>query len=101
MQPLAISIMLIMGFILMRGTFILSDTESSRETSRLPSKVELTISAVFSIECGPIRLAEGFRCSTFVLSALGKQPATTRGLPDLVNDLILVTILCSVASLTE
>src|SRR5581483_2760427 len=101
MQPLAISTMLTTGLSLTRGMFILSDSESSSATSLLPVRAELTTSVVLSIEWGPRRLAVGLSSSTLVLSAFGRQPAITRGLPDLLRDFILLTILCSVVSLTE
>jgi hypothetical protein len=53
------------------------------------------------MQLGPRRLAEELSDSTFALSAFGRQPATMSGLPDFVIVLILLTIRCSVVSLTE
>src|SRR5438093_2390439 len=101
MQPLAIFTMLITGLSLTLGMLTLSTEESSSATSLVPARVEPTTSVTLSIECGPSRLAEEFSDSTIVLFAFGMQPATTSGLPDLLIALILLTILCSVVSLTE
>src|ERR671914_3108701 len=101
MHPLAISTMLTTGLSLTLGMLTLSSGESLRATSLPPARANLAASGALSIQFGPRRLAEEVTASTFALSAFGKQPATISGLPDLVIVLIMLTILCSVVSLTE
>src|SRR5919106_3142022 len=101
MHPLAISTMLTAEFSLTLGMLTLSSGESLSATSLPPESANLTASGALSMLLGPRILAEEFTDSTFALSAFGRQPATIRGLPDLVIVLILLNILCSVVSLTE
>src|SRR5918992_2021681 len=101
MHPFAISTILMTELSLTLGMLILSSGESLRATSLSPERADLTASGALLIELGPIRLADELADSIFALSAFGRQPATTRGLPDLTIVLILLIILCSVVSLTE
>src|SRR5918997_847328 len=101
MHPFAISTILMTELSLTLGMLILSSGESLRATSLSPERADLTASGALSIELGPIRLADELTDSIFALSAFGRQPATTSGLPDLNIVFILLIILCSVVSLTE
>src|SRR6185503_16345642 len=100
-HPLAISTILTAELSRILGRFTLSIPVSSRNTCLVPDMVEAATFAILSIAAGPTRLADGLSASTLALSALGRHPATIRGLPDSARDFILLTILCSDASLTE
>src|SRR4051794_26148404 len=101
MQPLAISTMLTTELSLTLGILTLSIGESLSSTSLPPARANLAASGALSMQLGPRRLADELSDSTFALSAFGRQPAIMSGLPDLVIVRILLTIRCSVVSLTE
>ena len=99
MQPLEISTIPIVGFSLILGRPTLETSISSRATTLFPFKVELITSSVFPKEFGPSRLASCVIFSTVVLSAFGKQPATTSGFD--FRLLMRWIILLAVTSFTE